>query len=193
MQPSAGPALPHTHSRAVHWITTAAALGALVAAVAVVQPADASPKADARPPAPSGPPVPAPDPHAATYPLTCAPGAKAEVISQVSADFDGDGRPETAVVVRCHSDTGTPPSGVYVLSAPAHPGGAPTIAVTLVNPKDDRQISDFRLDGDSVKATVLGFSSDDTPRCCPDLKRTYTWEWRDGRYVALPGPASNAI
>ncbi|SEG54810.1 hypothetical protein SAMN05216223_106148 [Actinacidiphila yanglinensis] len=190
MQPSAGPALPHARSGAMHWITTAAAVGALVGAVALVQPADASPKAGGRPATPSGPPVAAPDPHAVTYPLTCAPGATVDVISHVSADLDGDGRPETIAVVRCHSDTGTPPSGVYVLSAPAHAGGLPKIAVTLVNPKDDRQISDFRLAGRSVKATVLGFSSDDTPRCCPDLRRTYTWEWRDGRYVALPGPAN---
>ena len=42
MQPSAGPALPHTRTRTVHWITTAAALGAIVAAGALVQPADAS-------------------------------------------------------------------------------------------------------------------------------------------------------
>ncbi|WP_335975346.1 MULTISPECIES: hypothetical protein [Streptomycetaceae] len=178
----------------MHWITTAAAVGALVGAMALVQPADASPKAAARPAATtSGPPVAAPDPNAVSYPLTCAPGAKVDVISHVSADFDGDGRPETAVVVRCHSDTGTPPSGVYVLSAPAHPGGAPKIAVTLVRPQDDRQISDFRLDGDTVKATVLGFSSDDVARCCPDLKRTYTWEWRGDRYVALPGPAAGAV
>jgi hypothetical protein len=174
----------------VHWLTTATALGALVAAVALVQPADASPKAAGRPPAPSGPPAPAPNAHAAVYPLTCAPGAKVDVISHVATDLDGDGRPETVAVVRCHSDTGTPPSGVYVLSAPTHAGGAPRIAVTLVNPEDDRQISGFRLDGHTVKATVLGFSSDSTPRCCPDLERKYTWEWRDGRYVALPGPAN---
>ncbi|BBA96168.1 hypothetical protein RVR_1343 [Actinacidiphila reveromycinica] len=193
MQPSAGPALPHTHSRAVHWITTALAVAALVGATALVQPADATPKAAARPATPSGPPVAAPNANAAHYPLTCAPGVKVDVVSHVSADLDGDGRPETAVVVRCDSETGTPPSGVYVLSAPAHPGGAPKIAVTLVDPKDDRQISDFRLDGDTVKATVLGFSSDDVARCCPDMKRTYTWEWRGDRYVALPGPAAGAV
>ena len=192
MQSPAGPALPHTRSRGVHWITTAAALGAVVAAMALVQPADASqsaaPGTSDKPP--TGP-VTAPDPAAATYPMDCAPGVAVDVVAKVSGDLDGDGRPETVVVVRCHSDVGTPPSGVFVLSAPA--GGAPRIVETLVRPQDDRQISDFRLEGGTVKATVLGFSSDTTPRCCPDMKRDYSWEWRDGRYVALPGPAAGSI
>jgi hypothetical protein len=177
----------------VHWITTAAAVGALVAAVAVVQPADASPTgASAKPSTPSARAV-VPDPHAATYPVICPPGVPVRVVSYAAGDLKGDGRAETVAVVRCQSDTGTPPSGVYVLTAPAHPGGAPKIAVTLVNPKEDRQISGFRLEGRDVKATVLGFSSDDIPRCCPDMKRDYTWMWQDGRYVAIPGPASNSI
>lgn len=192
MQPSAGPALPHTRARTVHWLSTAAALGAVVAAVALVQPADASPK-DAKGAAkPSAAPVAAPDPRAVPYPLDCA-GAPVDVLHQVSGDLDGDGRPETVVVVRCRADTGTPPSGVYVLSAPATAGGTPRIAETLVRPQDKRDITDFRLQGRTVKATVLGYSSDSTPRCCPDLRRDYSWEWRDGHYVALPGPMANSI
>jgi hypothetical protein len=189
VQPSAGQELPHTLTRGVHWISTAAVLGAVVAAVALVQPADASsgrPAAKSAAPAASFAP---PDPAAATYPLNCADGARTDVITEVSADLDGDGRPETAVVVRCHTDTGTPPSGVYVLAAPSTAGGAPRIAVTLVRPQDNRQVSHFRLEGRRLKATVLGFSSDMVPQCCPDLSRTYSWEWRGGRYVALPGPA----
>jgi hypothetical protein len=178
----------------VHWITTAAALGAVVAAVALVQPADASqsaaPGASDKPPAD---PVTAPDPAAVTYPMECAPGAAVDVVSKVSGDLDGDGRPETVVVVRCHSDVGTLPNGVFVLAAPTAAGGAPRIAETLVRPQDDRQTSDFRLAGRTVRATVLGFSSGTTPRCCPDLRRDYSWEWRDDRYVALPGPATGSV
>jgi hypothetical protein len=201
VQPSAGPALPHTRSRTLHWLTTAVAMGAVVAAVALVQPADASQNAaagssgkpsDARP-MPIAPPVPIapPDPAAVTYPLGCAAGVKTVVADKVSADLDGDGRPETVVVVHCESGAGTPPSSVFVLAAPA--GGTPRIAETLVRPQDDRQISDFRLDGRTVRATVLGFSSDTVPICCPDLRRTYTWEWRDDRYVAIPGPPPNSV
>lgn len=201
MQPSAGQDLPHTRSRGVHWISTAAALGAVVAAVALVQPADASPgkpAATGRKPAavgskPAAAPVAPPDPAAATYPLNCGNGVKTDVISKVSGDLDGDGHPETAVVVRCHTDTGTPPSGVFVLSAPKTAGGAPRIAVTLVKPSDNRQVSHFRLEGRVLKATVLGFSSDSVPQCCPDLSRGYSWEWRGDRYVALPGPPGTAV
>lgn len=199
MQPSAGQDvdLPHTRAGRVHWITTAAAVGAVVAAMAAIQPADASPRTHtaAAPAGTEGPaaPVAPPDPLAVTYPLTCAPGTKPDVVSRVSGDLDGDGRPETAVVVRCHSDTGTPPSGVYILSAPAKAGGPPRIAVALVKPQDNRQIQDFRLEDGTVKATVLGFSSDSVPQCCPDMSRTYTWEWRGDRYVALPGPAPNTV
>lgn len=193
MQPSAGPALPHTRARTVHWITTAAALGAIVAAGALVQPADASSSGSdssgAKAPAT---PAAAPDPRAVSYPLDCA-GAPVDVLHQVSGDLDGDGRPETVVVVRCRADTGTPPSGVYVIAASATAGGRPGIAETLVKPSDQRSITDFRLQGRTVRATVLGYSTDATPRCCPDLKRDYSWEWRDGRYVALPGPMANSI
>lgn len=195
MQPSPGPALPHTRARAVHWLSTAAALGAVVAAAALVEPADASTHPVATGPAATGPsaPVTAPDPHAAVYPMTCPPGQALDVIADVSGDLDGDGRPETVAVVRCHADTGTPPSGVFVLDPPAAGGGHPRVVETLVRPEDDREISDFRLEGRTVRATVLGFSSDTTPRCCPDLKRAYSWQWRDGRYVALPGPAPGSI
>ncbi|MFG1807129.1 hypothetical protein [Streptomyces sp. NPDC049040] len=203
MQPSAGQDLPHTHTRGIHWISTAAALGAVVAAIALVPTADASPGRPAAaanaPAAPAaaaktpGAPVTPPDPAAATYPLNCPDGEKTDVVDKVSGDLDGDGRPETAVVVRCHSDTGTPPSGVYILSAPGKAGGAPVIAVTLVRPEDNRQISGFRLEGRTVRATVLGFSSDSVPQCCPDMSRGYSWEWRDDRYVAIPGPAANTV
>lgn len=195
MQPSAGPALPHTRTRTVHWLSTAAALAAVVAAVALVQPADASAGAAGDPGAgghPAGP-LPAPDPEAVDYPLTCAPGATVDVIDRVSGDLDHDGGPETVAVVRCHSDLGTPPSGVYVIGGPATPGGAPHVVEVLVKPEDDRQITDFRLDGRTVRATVLGFSTDSTPRCCPDMKRSYAWEWRGTRYVAIPAPPANSI
>lgn len=202
MLPSAGPALPHTRSRAVHWLSTAAALGAVVAAVALVQPADASPEGSARgagpgssataAPRPSRP-VTAPDPRAATYPLDCASGQTVDVLQRVSGDFEGDGRLETVAVVRCHADTGTPPSGVFVLAPAASGQGAPRIVETLVRPQDDREVADFRLEGRTVRATVLGFSGDTVPRCCPDLRRAYSWEWRDGRWVAIPGPPPNSV
>lgn len=186
MQPSAGPALPHTRARSVHWISTAALLGAVIGAGALVQPADASPHAS------QATPRPAPDPKAATYPLDCA-GAPVDVVSRVSADLDQDGRPETVVVVHCPVQAGTPPTGVFVLTAGAAPGSAPRIVATLVDPAEQRSITGFGIQGRTIRATVLGYSSDTTPRCCPDQKRAYTWQWRAGRYYATPGALANSI
>jgi hypothetical protein len=116
-----------------------------------------------------------------------------DVVSHAAGDLDHDGRPETVAVVRCHSETGTPPSGVYVLSQGAAGSTTPRIVETLVNPKDQRSIKDLRITADgTVTATVLGYSSEDVPRCCPDQQRVYTWQWRAGTYYAIPGPLASA-
>jgi hypothetical protein len=190
VQPSAGPALAHTRARSVHWITTAAAVAAVIGAGALVPPAGATSLtrtvtagATLQPP---------PNAKAAHYPLDCA-GAPVDVVKHLSGDLDGDGRQETVAEVRCHAEGGTPPSGVYVLSAGRTPGSAPRIAATLVDPGDLRQIQDLRITRRQVKATVLGFSSDEVPRCCPDQRRSFTWGWRDGSYHVIPGPLADSV
>ncbi|MDX3235789.1 hypothetical protein PV392_08840 [Streptomyces sp. ME03-5709C] len=194
MQPSAGPALPHTRARSVHWITIAAVIAAVMGSAALVHPAGA---ASAGKPAGGGrgataPAVAPPDPQAVRFPLECA-GAPVDVVDRASADLDGDGSPETAAVVRCHSETGTPPSGLYVLSADPSAGNAPRIVATLVDPEEQRGLKGLRAEGRTVRATVLGYSTDDVPRCCPDQQRDYTWEWRSGTYRAIPGPLAKGM
>jgi hypothetical protein len=171
----------------VHWITTAAVVAAVVGAGASL-PTAAAAHADTA----HATTAEAPDPDAAHYPLDCA-GNPVDVVDHVSGDLDEDGRPETVAVVRCHSETGTPPSGVYVLSDGSTPGSAPRITETLVNPKEKRSIKDLRLEGRIVRATVLGYSSDSVPRCCPDQQRSYSWEWRAGTYYVIPGPLANSV
>ncbi|MES4905033.1 MULTISPECIES: hypothetical protein [unclassified Streptomyces] len=204
-----GPDLPHTHPRPVHWLATAAALAAVVAGAAVLQPSDAKATTDtttASAPgshAPVAPSVRAPDPTAADYPVDCGP-AKLDVTDRASGDLDGDGRPETVAVVRCHSETGTPPSGMYVLAQPdsgsggkAGGGGGggprrPRVVATFLDPKEGMSIKDFALRGTKVSATLLGYSSEQVPRCCPDLQREVNWQWQGGKFVlkALPVPGS---
>lgn len=195
MQPSAGPALPHTRARSVHWITTAAVIAAVMGSATLVHPAGAAsadkPAAGARG-GEAAPAVAPPDPEAVRLPLECA-GAPVDVVDRTSADLDGDGRPETVAVARCHSETGTPPSGLYVLSADPSAGNAPRIAATLVDPKEQRSFKGLRADGRTVRATVLGYSTDDVPRCCPDQQRDYSWEWRSGTYRAIPGPLAKGM
>lgn len=206
MQPL-GPDLPHTHPRPVHWLATAAALAAVVAGAAVIQPSDAKATTDtttaAAAPgagAPGAPGARAPDPAAADYPVDCGP-ATVDVTDRASGDLDGDGRPETVAVVRCHSATGTPPSGMYVLAQPDGKGddkghgeaGRPRIVATFLDPRERMSVTDFALRGTKVSATLLGYSSTQVPRCCPDLQRKVNWQWQDGKFVLKALPVAGSV
>ncbi len=186
MQPSAGPDLPHTGAQTVHWLATGVALAAVVMAVALAQPPGASATTADRP---AGD---APSPTAVRYPLHCA-GAPVDVVSRAAADLDADGRADTVAVVRCHTETGTPPSGVFVLAPGAGPAMRPRIVATLVDPAQRLSLTGFTVEGRTVSATLLGYSSDSVPRCCPDLSREFSWVWKDGRYLAVPGPHAGSV
>ena len=186
MQQPPGQDLPHTRTHAVHWLATGVALGAVVVAASLVQPAGAS----ATTAGDDGSAATAPKATAVRYPLDCA-GAPVDVVAQGSADLDADGRTDTVVEVRCHTETGTPPSGVYVLSR--GPARRARIVATLVDPARRLGLSDFSVTGRTVSATLLGYSSDKVPRCCPDLARKFSWVWRDGRFRAVPGPHEGTV
>ncbi|WP_432280560.1 hypothetical protein [Streptomyces luomodiensis] len=189
-----GPDLAHTRPRPVHWVATAAAVAAVIAGASVLEPTGAKATTSAAVSAPRTGGLPAgqaPDPRAADYPVDCG-RSSPDVTDRASADLDGDGRPETVAVVRCPSAFGTPPSGVYVLSQPARAGAAPRVVATFVDPKEGMSVRDFAVRGKTVSATLLGYSSAEVPRCCPDRQRKVNWQWRDGKFVlkALPVPGS---
>lgn len=127
MQISDLPDLAHTRPRPVHWLATATAMAAVVAAAGLLQP-DA---ATANQPGstttarttPNTAPPPAPDTTTVDFPLACG-GAKALVTKEATGDLDGDGHPETVAAARCDAGSGTPPSGLYVLTA-TKDAGAP--------------------------------------------------------------------
>ncbi|MFG2192343.1 hypothetical protein [Streptomyces sp. NPDC048639] len=196
MQPSAGQDLPHTRARLVHWVTTAAALAAVVGGSALLQPADAVAKPPAGASAPSRPaePLPrgGPDPEKAEYPVDCGP-ERVEVVRQGSGDLDGDGREETVAVVRCKAGFGTPPNGIYVLAHPASGKGSPRIVETFLDPKEGMNVSDFAVRGRTVSATLLGYSSKDVPRCCPDQQRKVEWRWREGKFRLSALPVAGSV
>ncbi|GAA3632632.1 hypothetical protein ACG5V6_03875 [Streptomyces chitinivorans] len=187
--PASSPAAPaHTRTRAPHWFATAAALGALLGAVALLEPAGA----DATQPRETAAVAPGPDADTARYPLECGP-VEAEVIDRAAVDFDGDGRAETVAVVRCAAGIGTPPSGVYVLAHPASEGGGPRIAETLVDPEEGMTVQDLAVRDRTVSARLLGYSSPDVPRCCPDRARDVEWEWRGGKFVLEAAPTARSV
>ncbi|MFI8854396.1 hypothetical protein [Streptomyces sp. 891-h] len=171
--------LPHTRSRALHWLATAAALAAVLGGTALLQPATATPAT-----APGR----APDPERARYPLDCGPAeAGVDVLDKAAADFDGDGAQETVAVVRCQARGGTPPSAVFVLTGAP---GQPRIGATLVEQREGMSVDDLAVRGTTISATLLGYSSADVPRCCPDKRRTVKWEWSQGKFALRPGPVA---
>ncbi|MFF1277830.1 hypothetical protein ACFVZC_31240 [Streptomyces marokkonensis] len=182
MQPSAVPELAHTHARPIHWVATATALAGVVALSSVLGPDAAT---AAPPPGPQTKSAPAqtapPDPAAVEFPLECGP-VKPVVKKKASGDLDGDGRPETVAVVHCDAPMGTPPDGVYVVTQAAG-STRPRVVATLADPEDRTNVDDFAVRDGEVAATLLGYSSEDVPSCCPDVRESVKWRWDDGAFV----------
>ncbi|MEZ0094708.1 hypothetical protein [Streptacidiphilus sp. EB129] len=173
LQPESMPPAPpgHARSRPVHWIGTAAGLAAVIAAALAAAPAGASVATVNGPHA--VPAAAAPNPAGVALPLDCA-GLPVKIDQSFSADLTGNGDLATVVAARCDSPTGTPPDGVYVITAGA--GGAPRISAVLVRPGEGLNVRSMSLGGDgSVHARIDGYSSPAVPRCCADLHETYSW------------------
>ncbi|MDN0196043.1 hypothetical protein [Streptomyces sp. S.PNR 29] len=192
MQPSAVPELAHTHARPIHWVATATAVAGVVALSSVLQPNPATAAQAAGPETKSAPVrIAPPDPADVAFPLECG-RVKAVVKKKASGDLDGDGRPETVAVVHCDSPMGTPPDGVYVLTR-ATDTGKPRVVATLVDPKDRQTVTDFSVRGGAVHATLLGYSSLDVPSCCPDLKDSVKWQWKNGAFARSTPSQARAV
>ncbi len=102
--------------------------------------------------------------------------------NRATGDLDGDGRPETVASVRCDAGSGTPPNGVYVLTQAADTK-EPRLVATLVDPKDRLTVTDLTVSDGTVTATLLGYSSLDVPRCCPDVNERAKWQWKNGAFL----------
>ncbi|WP_406483410.1 hypothetical protein [Streptomyces platensis] len=183
----AGQDLLHTQPRPMHWLATATAISAVIAAASFVQPPDAT--ATTTPAATGGHPAAAPDPSRVTFPVDCGPN-RLDVVKKASGDLDGDGTTETVAVVRCHSGTGSPPSGVYVLAQPAGRRAAPRIVATLLAPAQQRSVQTLAVKDGGISAAVLGYSTRDIPRCCPDVRKSVKWQWKGGKFVQSELPAA---
>ncbi|MFI5686332.1 hypothetical protein [Streptomyces sp. NPDC051636] len=183
MQQSAVPELAHTHTRPIHWVATATAVAGVVALSSILQPGSATAAQPATgTEATSAPAVAAPPTTTGvTFPLDCG-QVKTIVAKKATGDLDGDGRPETVAVVHCDSAMGTPPDGVYVLT---HSAGTkkPRVVATLVDPKDRLTVTDFTVRAGAVTATLLGYSTEDVPSCCPDLKTPTKWQWKGDAFI----------
>lgn len=193
VQTSALPDLAHTAAKPVHWLATAAAMAGVVAVAALLQPRAATATAtaaDQRTTTQQGAPVAAPDPAGVEFPLECG-GAGTTVAKRAPGDLDGDGRPETVAVVHCDAGSGTPPSGIYVLTGGS--GSTPRIVATLVDPADRKTVGDVAVREGLVSATLLGYSSLEVPRCCPDQEERAAWRWKGNAFVRTSGDLARAV
>ncbi|MFF3402389.1 hypothetical protein ACFYW6_28200 [Streptomyces sp. NPDC002659] len=191
MQTSAVPDLAHTHARPVHWLATATAMAGVVAAAGLLQPtAQAAPQAGPQNTGTAAAPAPAPDPAGVRLPLECG-GAKSVVTKKASGDLDGDGSLETVAVARCDAGSGTPPSGVYVLTQGR--GTGPRVVATLVEPAQKLSVKDFAVRDGAITATLLGYSSPDVPSCCPDQLEKVKWQWQGGKFVRTAQPEARSM
>ncbi|MBL1107607.1 hypothetical protein JK361_23905 [Streptomyces sp. 5-8] len=193
MQQSAVPELAHTQTRPIHWVATATAVAGVVALSALVQPGSAtaaqtttdirtrSAPAALAPPSTTG----------VDFPLQCGP-VKAVVTKKATADLDGDGQPETVAVVHCDAPMGTPPDGIYVLTRSTH-SNKPRVIATLVQPKERLTVTDFAIHERAVSATLLGYSSDTVPSCCPDTKTPATWQWNGNAFLRSTPAGAHSV
>ncbi|MFD6970430.1 hypothetical protein [Streptomyces sp. NPDC059949] len=172
--------LAHTRTRPLHWLATATAMAAVIAAAGLVQPATGTP-ADTAEPAAKGPQAAAPDAAAVTYPLDCK-GAPQAVTATAQGDLDGDGRPETVVAVRCDAGSGTPPHAIYVLTQEPAEGARPRVVATLLDTPQRQSATELTVRDRTVTASLLGYSGPEVPRCCPDKKQLAKWRWSDGKF-----------
>ncbi|MCT9004519.1 hypothetical protein [Streptomyces rhizosphaerihabitans] len=191
MQQSVVPELAHTQTSPIQWVATATAIAGVVALSSVLHPDPARAAQPGAGPKTATAPVAAPDPTGVDFPITCGP-TKVLVQKKAAGDLDGDGRPETVAVVRCDAGSGTPPNGVYVLTQ-AEGAKQPRVVATLVDPKDRLSVTDFAVRDGAVTATLLGYSSTDVPSCCPDLKDSAKWQWKNGAFIrSTPSEARSA-
>ncbi|MGW0122624.1 hypothetical protein [Streptomyces sp. NPDC003327] len=195
MQPSAAPDLvdlAHTHARPVHWLAIATATAAVVALAGLLQPGPAGATGAAGTPATAPRPAPAPEAAGAAYPLEC--GTVGHTVARyVSGDLDGDGNPETVAIAHCEAGSGTPPSGLYVLTRGKGAGAPARIVATLVEPDLRKSVTGLAIRDGAVEATLLGYSSPDVPSCCPDEKEQVSWRWEGGAFVRTAGAAARGV
>ncbi|GGR29533.1 hypothetical protein GCM10010497_34900 [Streptomyces cinereoruber] len=172
--------LAHTHAGPMHWLATATATAAVVALAGLLQPGPVGTTTATAAAAPR--PAAAPEAAGVAYPVECGGGPRT-VAKRASGDLDGDGNPETVAVVHCEAGSGTPPSGVYVLTRGKGADAPARVVATLVAPDQHRSVTELAVRDGAVLATLLGYSSFDVPRCCPDEKEQVSWRWRGGAFV----------
>lgn len=171
-------------ARARRAVAAALAAGVSIAAVVscgdrgALRPAGESPSAG-----PAAPPIAGRDWSAIRWPFHCSDVA-VRTTQRVVADVTGDVVADAVVVAFCNAGAGNPPQHLLVLDG-ASPAGPPRVRAELRAPGVEF-FQGVRVAAGVVRATGLGYSRMDVPRCCPDVRRPFSWRWTGSTFVRTP-------
>ena len=104
---------------------------------------------------------------------------KTEVASVRYADLTGDGLTEAIVAAACWTDTSQNPINVFVYDGTDR--RTPLARLLTIGKDQYLKTATVRTKGATITVTSEALS-DDAPRCCPDLKITQRYEWRDAEF-----------
>ncbi|MFD2122534.1 hypothetical protein ACFSNO_28450 [Streptomyces cirratus] len=174
--------LAHGGAGPLHWVATATAMAAVIAAAGLLQPEPATgTPVTATAAAAAGPPAAAPDAHAVTYPLDCK-GVPQAVTATAQGDLDGDDRPETVAAVRCDAGSGTRPAR-HLRPDPGQGERRPaTRRGHLARSRTTPDGHGPHISDRTVTASLLGYSSPAVPRYSPDTRQLAKWRWTGGKF-----------
>lgn len=116
-----------------------------------------------------------------SYPVDCGGQTTA---SAAAYPEPAPGKQLAIVHVTCKAGAGTPPSAVLVYDY-AESTTSVHLTQTLLRYEDNwvPENGGTTSQGPTLTISVYGYSTDDVPRCCPDLQPTLSWTWRQGTYV----------
>jgi hypothetical protein len=117
------------------------------------------------------------------HPMNCADLGQ-EVTKVAIGDATGDGRAEAVIVVRCAAGAGSPPSGVFVYRSEAG-RTEPRLLDTLVRPEEDLLIDNATATVEGITLKGYAYSSPNVPRCCPDRRVDWRWQWTGSDFARV--------
>jgi hypothetical protein len=116
------------------------------------------------------------------YPLAAGCQPNGVRVLKVDSLSPAPGVDLAAVLAQCDSGAGTPPVALYVYDGTTSSPSTPHLASTLISEKERWQANSFSTSGGDLTMNVFGFSSNNVPNCCPDVRTTLVWRWNGSSY-----------
>ena len=121
---------------------------------------------------------------AAVDPARQVPGA----LSVSSIDFKrGDGG-SGKLIMRFSGDGAAPDMRTQGNEVVIDVGNA-SLSQALQRPLN---VTDFAVRDGVVTATLLGYSADTVPSCCPDTEEHAEWRWKNGKFIRTEAPEARS-